>query len=163
MKQIPNILSVSRIALCLPLLLVKAMTVPFWILYMIAGLTDMLDGFLARRWGVESKIGARLDSLADFVFVLAAGCKLFPWLKLPAMLWMMMGLIAVVKIANAVSAYVVKRRIIFLHTKANKLTGFLLFVGMMTIGQSYFIPVAWVVACIALFAATQEDYIIRSR
>ena len=156
MKHIPNILSASRIALCLPLLLVDAMTLPFWVLYLIAGLTDILDGFLARRWGVESKFGARLDSLADFVFVLAVGYKLFPWLKLPVALWMMIGLIALVKASNAFSVYLVKQRIEFLHTKANKLTGFLLFVGLMTIGQSYFVPVAWVVACIALFAAIQE-------
>ena len=56
------------------------MTVPFWVLYVIAGTTDMLDGFVAKRWGVESKFGAKLDSLADFVFVLAVGYKLFPWL-----------------------------------------------------------------------------------
>ena len=73
MKHIPNILSASRISLCLPLLLADAMTLPFWVLYLIAGLTDMLDGFLARRWRVESKLGAKLDSLADFVFVLAVG------------------------------------------------------------------------------------------
>jgi CDP-diacylglycerol--glycerol-3-phosphate 3-phosphatidyltransferase len=163
MKQIPNLLSASRIALCLPLLLVDAMTLPFWVLYLIAGLTDILDGFLARRWGVESKFGARLDSMADFVLVLAVGYKLFPWLKLPATLWMMIGFIALVKIVNAISLYVVKHRIGFLHTKANKLTGFLLFVGVMTIGQSYFIPVAWVIACIALFAAIQEGHYIRSK
>ncbi len=163
MKHIPNILSVSRIILCLPLLLVDAMTMSFWVLYVIGGTTDMLDGFLARRWGVVSKFGARLDGLADFVFVLAVGYKLFPWLKLPATLWMMTGLIALVKIVNAFSSYMVKYKITFLHTKANKLTGFLLFVGMMTIGQSYFIPVAWVIACIALIAATQEGHIIRSK
>ena len=156
MKRIPNLLSTSRIALCLPLLLVDAMTLPFWVLYLIAGLTDMLDGFLARRWGVESKFGARLDSLADFVFVIAAGYKLFPWLKLPATLWMMIGLIALVKMVNAICSYVVRNRIEYLHTKANKLTGLLLFIGMMTIGQSYFILVAWMIACIALFAAIQE-------
>ena len=156
MKHIPNILSASRIALCLPLLMVDAMTVPFWVLYVIAGTTDMLDGFLARRWGVESKFGARLDSLADFVFVLAVGYKLFPWLKLPTALWMMIGVIALVKVSNALSSYVVKHKIAFLHTKANKLTGFLLFIGMMAIGQSYFIPVAWVIACFALFVAIQE-------
>ena len=164
MKHIPNILSASRIALCLPLLLVDAMTVPFWILYLIAGLTDMLDGFLARRWGVESKFGARLDSLADFVFVLAVGYKLFPWLKLPATLWMMIGLIALVKIVNAISSLVMKHRqgqSLFLHTKANKLTGFLLFVCVMTIGQSYFVPVSWMISCIALFAAIQEGHYIR--
>ena len=163
MKQIPNILSASRIALCLPLLMVDAMTVPFWVLYVIGGTTDMLDGFLARRWGVESKFGARLDSLADFVFVLAVGYKLFPWLKLPATLWMMIGLIAMVKIANAVSAYIVKHKMVFLHTKANKLTGFLLFVGVMAIGLSYFIPIAWTIACFALSAAIQEGHYIRNK
>ena len=163
MKRIPNLLSMSRIAVCLPLLLVDAMTLPFWGLYLIAGVTDMLDGFLARRWGVESNFGARLDSLADFVFVLAVGYKLFPWLKLNAELWIMIGLIALVKTVNAVSSYVVNHRIEFLHTKANKLTGFLLFVGMMAIGQSYFIPVAWIIACIALFAAIQECHFIRKK
>ena len=159
MKRIPDLLSMSRIVLCLPLLIVDAMTIPFWVIYLIAGLTDILDGFLARRWSVESKFGARLDSLADFVFVLAVGYKLFPWLNLPATLWMIIGLIALVKIVNAISSFVMKHRqgqSPFLHTKANKLTGFLLFIGMMTVGQSYFIPVAWVIACIALFAAIQE-------
>lgn len=163
MKHIPNILSASRIALCLPLLLVDAMTMPFWVLYVMAGTTDMLDGFLARRWGLESKFGARLDSWADFMFVLAVGYKLFPCLKLPATLWMMIMLISIVKIINAISSYVVKHRIAFLHTKANKLTGFLLFVGVMTIGQPYFIPVAWVVACIVLFAAIQEGHLMRNK
>ena len=156
MKRIPDLLSMSRIVLCLPLLIVDAMTIPFWVIYLIAGLTDILDGFLARRWGVESKFGARLDSLADFVFVLVVGYKLFPWLRLPATLWMMIGLIALVKVINAISSFMVKHRIEFLHTKANKLTGFLLFIGMMTVGQSYFIAVAWMIACIALFAAIQE-------
>ena len=162
MKQIPNLLSMSRIVLCLPLLMVDAITMPFWILYLIAGLTDMLDGFLARRWRVGSKFGARLDSLADFVFVLVVGYKLFPWLKLPTTLWMMIGLIALVKASNAVSAYIVRQRIEFLHTKANKLTGFFLFIGMMAIGQSYFVPEAWIISCIALFAAIQEGHYIRS-
>ena len=163
MKRIPDLLSMSRIVLCLPLLIVDAMTIPFWVIYLIAGLTDILDGFLARRWGVESKFGARLDSLADFVFVLVVGYKLFPWLRLPATLWMMIGLIALVKVINAISSFMVKHRIEFLHTKANKLTGFLLFIGMMAIGQSYFVPVAWMIACIALFAAIQEGHFIRSK
>ena len=156
----------SRIVLCLPLLIVDAMTIPFWVIYLIAGLTDMLDGFLARRWGVESKFGGRLDSLADFVFVIAVGYKLFPYLKLPTALWMMKGFIALVKVVNAISSFVMKHRqgqSPFLHTKANKLTGVLLFVGMMAIGQSYFVPVAWVIACIALFAAIQEGHFIRSK
>jgi CDP-diacylglycerol--glycerol-3-phosphate 3-phosphatidyltransferase len=51
MKQIPNLLSALRIALCLPLLLMDVMTVPFWVLYVIAGTTDMLDGFFCQTVG----------------------------------------------------------------------------------------------------------------
>lgn len=156
MKRTPNLLSLLRIILCVPLVMVDAMTLPFWILYLIAGTTDMLDGFLARRWGVESKFGARLDSMADFVFVLVVGCKLFPCLKLPVTLWMMIALVALVKTVTAISSYMVKHRIEFLHTKANKLTGFLLFIGMITIGQPYFVPIAWMISVIALFAALHE-------
>lgn len=163
MKHIPNILSITRIALCLPLLLADVMTMPFRVLYVIAGITDIFDGFLARRWGVESHLGAGLDSVADFVFVLVVGYKLFPWLKLPFALWVMIGVIALLKIVNAISLYVVNNELEFLHTKANKLTGFLLFIGVMTIGQSFFIPVAWLIACIALFAAIQERYLIRRK
>ncbi len=76
---------------------------------------------------------------------------------------MMVGLIALVKIVNAIRLFLVKHKIEFLHTKANKLTGFLLFIGMMTIGKSYFISVAWGIASFALFAAFQEGHLIRDK
>ena len=40
-------------------------------LYLAAGLTDILDGFLARKMHWETALGAALDGIADFVF---AGC-----------------------------------------------------------------------------------------
>lgn len=163
-RHIPNILSASRMALCLPLLLVEATTIPFWTLYLIIGATDMLDGFLARRWNAESDLGAKLDSIADLVFVIAVAYKLFPWLKpLPASLWIMIGLIALVKLINAISSLAVLHKVTFMHTKANKLTGFLLFIGLTAIGQSYFVPAAWCIGGIALFAAVQEWHLIRTR
>lgn len=75
----------------------------------------------------------------------------------------MIGLIALVKVINAICSFVVRHRIEYLHTKANKVTGFLLFIGVMTIGQSYFVPIVWMIACIALFAAIQEGHYIRSK
>ncbi|MBQ6379684.1 MAG: hypothetical protein IJJ56_12975 [Prevotella sp.] len=67
------------------------------------------------------------------------------------------------KVINAICSFVVRHRIEYLHTKANKVTGFLLFIGVMTIGQSYFVPIVWMIACIALFAAIQEGHYIRSK
>jgi len=97
----------------------------------------------------------------DEAFVRWQEAGLVYWISIGAMLWMMIGLIALVKMFSAICSYVVKHRIEYLHTKANKITGLLLFVGMMTIGQSYFIPVAWIIASIALFGAIQEGHLIR--
>ena len=163
MKSLPNNVTALRILGAFCLLPCDVKSTAFWALYALCGISDMVDGWLARKLGAVTKKGALLDSLADFVFVIVVGYKLFPWLRLPAALWMMIGLIALVKVSNAISSYMVKHRIEFLHTKANKLTGFLLFIGVMTIGQSYFIPIAWVIACIALFAAIQEGHFIRSK
>lgn len=42
---------------------------PFYILYMICGLSDVLDGIIARKTNTASSFGARLDTIADFIFV----------------------------------------------------------------------------------------------
>lgn len=67
MKQLPNTLSFSRILVCLALFFLTGYPVLFTILYLISGVSDVLDGYLARRWKVESQLGAKLDSLGDFV------------------------------------------------------------------------------------------------
>ena len=71
MKQLPNIISILRILLSAAMLAVPSFSALFWIFYLDSGLTDILDGFLARKLHLESTFGAKLDSIADFVFV---GC-----------------------------------------------------------------------------------------
>ncbi|MBI1220525.1 MAG: CDP-diacylglycerol--glycerol-3-phosphate 3-phosphatidyltransferase [Rhodobacteraceae bacterium] len=58
-------------------------------LFVIASLTDWIDGYLARRWGQESKFGAMLDPIADKAMVVIALVVITgysgmnPWLILP--------------------------------------------------------------------------------
>ncbi|WP_165053518.1 MULTISPECIES: CDP-alcohol phosphatidyltransferase family protein [unclassified Adlercreutzia] len=47
--------------------LIQASFLPAFVIYAVAGLVDMLDGFATRRAGTESELGARLDSAADAV------------------------------------------------------------------------------------------------
>jgi cardiolipin synthase (CMP-forming) len=65
--NIPNILSFGRL-LAVPiavwLMLDREFTFAFW-LFVIAGLTDAIDGFLAKRYGWETELGSYLDPLAD--------------------------------------------------------------------------------------------------
>ncbi len=73
-KSLPNILTVSRIAL------IPAFVVAFYIpgkfgvwlsalIFVVAGITDWLDGYLAREWQVQSSFGRMLDPIADKLLV----------------------------------------------------------------------------------------------
>ena len=68
MKQIPNILSAVRIILSFLLLALTKNTTLFLIVYLIIGISDVLDGGLARSLHVQSELGARLDSIGDLAF-----------------------------------------------------------------------------------------------
>ena len=121
----------------------------------------MLDGYLARKLHAESKAGAVLDSVADICFVACCAIRLIPVVQIPTWLWILAGVIVAIKIVNQVSALIVCKRFCFPHTKANKLTGFLLFLVVPTLFWSI-IPIA-IVAVVASFAAVQEGHFIRTR
>ncbi|MEE9444533.1 MAG: CDP-alcohol phosphatidyltransferase family protein [Cocleimonas sp.] len=88
MHHIPNIISVFRIFLILPIAI--HLQQESWevalVLIFIGGLSDALDGFLARRFSWQSRLGAFLDPIADkllliVIFVSLANKELIPlWL-----------------------------------------------------------------------------------
>ena len=68
-KYIANIITGSRAIFSLPLLFISLSSAWFYALYLLCGLTDMIDGTIARKTGAVSKFGARLDTASDFVFI----------------------------------------------------------------------------------------------
>lgn len=159
----PNIITIIRAIGAFGLLFFGVDSVAFWVLYFACGISDMLDGYLARKLHCESKIGALLDSLADIVFVACCCIKLIPVLALPNWLWIWVLVIALIKIINQISALVIYKKCVFPHTIANKVTGFLLFVGIpVTFFVESLIPII-IIAIVATFAAVQEGHFIRSK
>ena len=67
-KYIPNILTALRMLGAVLLLLTEPLTLPFYLLHGICGLTDALDGAFARALHASSRFGAQLDSIADLMF-----------------------------------------------------------------------------------------------
>ena len=88
LAQLPNALTVGRLAL-IPLFVAfmvqagDAHTWPAGIVWLIAGITDQVDGFLARRWHVESQFGKIADPLADRLMIDAAVILLWLHGRLP--------------------------------------------------------------------------------
>lgn len=162
-KHLPNIITALRFlgAICLLFLVVRS--VGFWAIYFACGISDMLDGFLARKLNAATPFGAVLDSVADFCFVVCCCCKLIPVLEFPLWMWIWCGMIAIIKLMNQAFALVLFKRCIFLHSIANKATGLLLFVGIpLALFIESIIPFI-IVAIIATFAAIQEGHLIRTK
>jgi len=161
MRHLPNAISLLRVAGSISLLFCDVMGWLFWALYALCGISDMVDGWLARKLHAESKTGAVLDSVSDIVFVAFCAIRLLPVLEIPVWLWSWAGVIVFIKMVNQVSALAVCKRFCFPHTWANKLTGFLLFLVVPTMFWSM-IPIS-IVAAIATFAAVQEGHYIRAK
>lgn len=77
-----NIVTSIRILLSVIMLFSKVFSPAFYICYLAAGFTDMIDGSIARKLGTACKFGERLDTVADMVLVVAVAVKLLPVLDL---------------------------------------------------------------------------------
>ena len=74
-KHVANIITASRIVFSLPLLFISLSSAWFYALYLLCGLSDMIDGTVARKTNSAREFGARLDTLSDFVFMSVALIK----------------------------------------------------------------------------------------
>ena len=162
-KHIANVITGLRIVFCLPLLFVPLTSVWFYALYLLCGLSDMIDGTVARKLGSVSDFGAKLDTVSDFVFIVVALIRFAPYLHIPVWLWMWIGVIAMMKLGNVVWGFVRTKKLISPHTVLNKITGLLLFLLPVTISfvdLTYTLPV---VCTIATVAAMHEWYYMEKK
>ena len=157
-NKVAIIITGSRMVLSLPLLLIPLTSAWFYVLYLLCGLSDMIDGTVARRTNSTSEFGARLDTVSDFVFMTVALIKFVPHLHIPVWMWIWIGIIAMIKLGNAAWGFVRTKKLISPHTVLNKITGLLLFLLPVTISfvdLTYTLPI---VCAVATVAAIHEVY-----
>ena len=157
-----NIITGIRIFCSIALLFLPAFSPAFYTLYVVAGVSDMIDGTVARKTGKVSEFGSKLDTAADFVLVVVCLIKLIPVIHVPTWLIIWIVVIAVIKAVNLVSGYVMRKVIVVLHTVANKVTGILLFALPLTLPIIDLKYSGAVVCTAATFAAIQEGHLIRT-
>ena len=132
----------------------------FFVLYIVAGVSDMIDGLVARKTGTVSKFGSRLDTVADIVFVSVCLIKVLPVLDVPGWLYIWIAIIAIIKGANIAAGYIQKKEFASVHSLINKVTGALLFAFPLTLAFIDLRCSAVVMCTVASVAAIHEGYLI---
>ena len=160
--MIANIITGFRVMISIALLFCPVFSPVFYTLYLIAGLSDMIDGTIARRMNTVGEFGVRFDTAADFVFVVVCLIKLLPKISMPAWLYVWIVLISLIKIINIVSGYIVQKKLVAVHSVMNKVTGGLLFILPLTLSIVPLKYSAVPVCAVATFAAVQEGHFIRT-
>ena len=155
-----NIITGIRIVISAFLLFCPVFSPEFFMLYISAGASDMIDGAVARKTGTVSEFGSRLDTIADIVFVAVCLIKVLPVLDVPVWLYIWITIIAFIKMANIAVGYIRQKEFISVHSLMNKMTGGLLFVFPLTLVYMDLRYSATVVCMVATVAAIQEWYLV---
>lgn len=157
-----NIITGCRILCSVLLLFFPAFSPMFYFLYGVAGLTDMIDGAVARKTGSVSEFGSTLDFVADFVFLAACLIKLLPVLTISTWLWIWVSVIAIIKVINAISGFILQKKLVVKHTALNKMTGAMLLILPLTLFAVDLKYSGSIVCIVATLAAVQEGHLIRT-
>lgn len=162
MKSMPNFLSALRIVTALALIVTEKQFL-FLLLYLTGGLTDILDGFIARKFQVQTPFGAKLDSLGDFIFwlvvliLLSLRTNFFSF-------WVLWGtlIIGLMRLLNFLITRLKFHEWGMLHSLGNKAAGLSLF--FLCLAAFLVDSVEWyflaVVFGIAFFSVVEETYIL---
>ena len=148
---IPNMLSILRMLGTLALVFVQPVTLPFFVIYTLCGVSDVLDGWIARATDSTSELGSRLDSAADLMFYVVMMLRILPELvkRLPQGIWYWVGAILLLRAGLYLTVALRFHRFSAVHTYLNKLTGASVFL------IPYFLNAA---ACTIATVATAEEW-----
>ena len=158
-----NVITGFRIVCAVILIFCPVFSIWFYILYISGGISDILDGAVARHFGKETKFGAQFDTIADIFFAGVIIIKSLRAIHLPITLIIWIICIAVIRCISILIGFILYKRFVPEHTVMNKICGILLFAIPLCIGLLPPKPVTALIVftcAVASFAALQEGYFI---
>ena len=128
-KNLANIITSIRIIGALSLIFFEPLSLPFFIIYGLCGLTDAFDGFVARKLGIASAFGAALDSISDLLFYGIMAAKIFPILvdNLTILQWVIIAVPTCLHFIAYIVCAIKFNKFSAVHTYANKALGLLIY------------------------------------
>jgi CDP-diacylglycerol--glycerol-3-phosphate 3-phosphatidyltransferase len=155
-KNVANYITISRIVFSLALLFTTPLQSAFFVLYLLCGLSDFLDGYFARKFNTVSSLGSKLDTIADFIMFAVLIYLLYPILSLTKNFVIFLLIILIIKIMSILIVFIKYKTFFILHTYLSKTTGFLLFLFPYSIILFNSSAILYFICIIALLSALEE-------
>ncbi len=159
---LPNTFTFLRIAGTLCLAFLKPFKLAFLLVYVFSGVTDVLDGVVARTTNSTSTLGRTLDSVADLFFYAVMLFKLLPvmWEILPIWIWVAVSLIILTRIVSYSLAFIKTGRFSAVHNVMNKISGvFVFLIPFFILFGEIFTYYAFFVCLVTATASVNELFI----
>ncbi|QDR80023.1 pgsA: CDP-diacylglycerol--glycerol-3-phosphate 3-phosphatidyltransferase [Sporomusa termitida] len=164
MAGLPNVLSCLRIVLALLLVLLSESPALFTITYIVCGITDIADGYIARKYNAATKLGSKLDSLGDFIFWAVVVAVLFFRTSIYTDSLVLTGglVVTIMRAANFLITKIKFKQWGMLHSTGNKAAGLALYLALPICVLLGYMPLylAIPVFIIALLSALEEMAIL---
>ena len=169
MKYLANTLSLSRIVGAAVLLLgsfailpIPPLSIPFFAIYIVCVITDIIDGPIARKTNTVTGLGSTLDSVADVILIFTVLAILIPILDFEMWMFICIAIVIVIRAFAITVGFKKFRTLIILHTYSSKTTSLLLacfpiFYGFFGIG------IAFGIAAIAAIPSALDELCILIR
>lgn len=153
-----DVITLCRIAGTVALVFLRPLSAGFFCLYALTGVTDILDGWIARKTKTASDFGARLDSIADLLFYSLILLRLFPvlWNTLPGSIWYAVAAVIAIRLSAYLIAAAKFHRFASVHTYLNKVTGMAVFLVPFFLVTQYAAGFCWTVCAIGAAASLEE-------
>ncbi|OAA89318.1 CDP-alcohol phosphatidyltransferase family protein [Clostridium ljungdahlii] len=155
-NSVANCISLLRVFLEIMMLFVKPLSGPFFIIFLACQITDVLDGYIARKTHTVSKLGDNLDSIGDFIMILVLIIVLYPVIKLTIRIIIWVFIIAMIKIISMIIIFIKYKTFEMLHTYGNKFTGVILFAFIISLAFVQSNMIMYIVCTIASISAIEE-------
>lgn len=158
-RHLANWVTGSRFLFAVLLACVEPFSPLFWAMYLCGGISDLVDGPIARRLHQQSDAGAELDSAADFLFVLCVAIAVVRSTGIPAWALCLAGAAALARLAAYGIGYLKYHTFPALHTVLNKAAGALLFI-FPVLYRLLGMDTACLITCSAALLSAGEELII---
>ncbi len=142
--NVPNVLTLARIIMT-PVIVYMVLSEQAWLalaLMVLAGITDMLDGAIARYFNLRTTVGAYLDPMADKIMLISLFVTLFMVEQVPLFVFLAIIFRDLIIVLGAITYEIVTRRLTMQPSFISKATTFIqiVYVVLLLLNMAMVIP-----------------------